>query len=259
MSKQSKPPQVPTEFLAVKLSALAAWKDNYNEGDVGAIAISIERFGFNGALRVWRDGIVIGGNHSLMALMSLKARGPNGRSKWPPEHIVEAADGEWLIPCVDISHLDELDAKAFAIADNDIARKATQDAARKAQYLIELQHDRPESLKAAGWTPEALDEFLASMSSELAGEDEEVFDATKLEDAYMPDASLVPPGTYIIYVSFDNREDFERFLRIVDPGRPVELAKQYASVASQLVMSHLQDDTTQEQVSGQPSEREDEF
>ena len=35
------------------LSALKEWAGNYNEGDIGAILVSIQRFGFNGALRVW--------------------------------------------------------------------------------------------------------------------------------------------------------------------------------------------------------------
>ena len=238
-TKQKTNPKCTNPLMMIPISSLSPWKDNYNEGDIGAIAASIARFGFNGALRVWRDNTVIGGNHSLLALMSLKAGGPHKGVAWPPTHIMtDKTTDEWLVPCIDVSHLDELDAQAFSIADNDIARKATQNANLKAKYLIELHQQRPESLAAAGWDVDDLDAFLSTLSGDLR---DVPFDATKLEDAYVPDASIVPPGTYIVYVSFDDREEFDRFLHIVNPERPVELAKQYAAVRSEDVMQHMSD------------------
>lgn len=239
MSKQSK--TSPTTYI--KLSELVPWSGNYNEGDVGAIAQSIERFGFNSAIRVWKDNVIIGGNHTAMALMSLKARGPLephmlGQLAWPPTHIIESG-GDWLVPCVDISHLDELDARAFAIADNDLARKAVQDAHKKAQYLIELQQQRPESLRAAGMSVDELDDFLKDLSTDYDNESVDPFDVADLDDAYVPDASGMPPDTFIVYVSFDNREEFEEFLTIVDPRRSVDLAKQFAAVRAEDVMPWL--------------------
>lgn len=81
------------------LSQLQPWERNYNRGDVDAIARSIQRFGFNGTLRVWRDGIVVAGNHGLAALRHLKAEGAE-----PPVHIELAEDGDWLVPVTDVSH-----------------------------------------------------------------------------------------------------------------------------------------------------------
>ena len=174
----SKNQQAQQPTIYIPLPELTPWSGNYNNGDIGSIAKSIERFGFNGALRVWQDNIVIGGNHSAMALMSLKARGPRekqmiGEYAWPPVHIIEdGVSGAWLVPCIDISHLDELEARAFAIADNDIARKAVQDAQKKATYLIELQQQRPEAVDAASWSADELDEFLSGLSDDITEDDD---------------------------------------------------------------------------------------
>lgn len=74
-----------TEIITYrKLSELTNWERNYRVGDVSAIVTSIVTFGFNGALRVWKDGVVIAGNHALKALNTMKANGatvPRGVGK----------------------------------------------------------------------------------------------------------------------------------------------------------------------------------
>src|SRR5678816_1610554 len=94
------------------LAELRPSLNNYRSGDVGAIVTSILTFGFNSALRVWQNCVVKAGNHSLLALQSIKASG------LPiPTHIKAQGDS-WLVPCIDISHLSETAANAFMVADN---------------------------------------------------------------------------------------------------------------------------------------------
>lgn len=57
------------------LDELKLWERNYNRGDVQQIKKSILRFGFNNALRVWRDSIIMAGNHSTIALRECLADG----------------------------------------------------------------------------------------------------------------------------------------------------------------------------------------
>ena len=89
------------------LSELKLWPQNYHEGDVGAIIASIEKFGFNGALRVHGD-IVVAGNHALKALNILRDRGATA-----PVNIVVVGD-EWLVPTISVDHLTKIEAEAFA-------------------------------------------------------------------------------------------------------------------------------------------------
>ena len=53
MTKPTRTPRVEREKRP--LSSLRTWPRNIRQGDVGAIYVSIQRWGFNGALRVWQD------------------------------------------------------------------------------------------------------------------------------------------------------------------------------------------------------------
>lgn len=94
-----------------RLDSLKLWDRNYRRGDVQAIKRSIVRFGFNGALRI-RAGVVMAGNHSLLALRELEAE----KAKPPTNIIVEK--GRWFVPVIALDHLSDDEATAFAIADN---------------------------------------------------------------------------------------------------------------------------------------------
>ncbi len=116
------------------IDTLVLWEDNYNEGDVGLIIQLIEQYGFIGSIKVWRDNKVRGGNHSLMALRAIKAK-PN--AKVPANIKIE--DGKWFAPCAPLTHLNEAQALAFAIADNRSAAKASQNDELLFEYLEHLQ------------------------------------------------------------------------------------------------------------------------
>jgi hypothetical protein len=143
----------------MSIDDLHLWPDNYNQGDVQAIARSILRFGMNGVLRVWQDNTVIAGNHTLRALLLLKDLGPDkalvelgfAEDKdpatladeldwfcWPPQHV--AAEGDtWTVAMVDVSHLNQQEATAFAIADNETARLSRPDDGKLAALLQQVQ------------------------------------------------------------------------------------------------------------------------
>ncbi len=94
-----------------RLDSLQTWDRNYRRGDIQAIKRSIVRFGFNGALRI-RAGVVMAGNHSLLALRELEA------AKVKPPTGITVEKGKWLVPVISLDHLSDDEATAFAIADN---------------------------------------------------------------------------------------------------------------------------------------------
>lgn len=140
------------------LATLKRWGRNYRQGDVGAIIQSIARFGFNGALRVWRDDVVIAGNHALMALMQMKAS-----AYQTPRGIVEHGN-KWLIPCIDVSHLNEIEAEAYAIADNRTQERGDNDNEQLAALLSSIAAEDAELLRATGYDGDDVDALLAALA-----------------------------------------------------------------------------------------------
>ncbi len=150
----------------IDLDSLVVWADNYNRSDVNGIALSIRRFGFNGAPRVWRGVHVRANNHTVLALRLIKTEGarPEIDCMFPPPNVV--VDGDtWRIPFIDINHLNENDAIAFAIADNQHARNATQDEVQLLDYLKRFTDDEW-MVRAIGFDDESLTRLKI-----LAGDD----------------------------------------------------------------------------------------
>lgn len=145
------------------IEALVLWKDNYNEGDVGALEIGIRRYGFAGALRVWRDNVVMGGNHTLKALWNIKRAGQGAKDKttWPPENVFIADDGSWWVNCASIEHLSETEAIAFAVWDNRSSQLATQDEQKLFKFLTEIREFDTELAGATGYDDEDYNDLAA--------------------------------------------------------------------------------------------------
>lgn len=135
----------------LSLSDLSTWERNYRKGDIDAIEKSISRFGFNGALSV-RKGVVMAGNHSLLALRRLEEKGAP-----LPKHIIAEPSGGWLIPCIDISHLSEDEAEAYAIADNRTQELGTCDDSALLAVLSDLARSEIDLLDCAGYSAESID------------------------------------------------------------------------------------------------------
>lgn len=150
--------RIPKDYIA--LGEIKLWDKNYNEGDVGALSISFRKFGYNGVIVIW-NGIGKAGNHSVMALRAIKASGPNSKldRAWPPDQILVQGD-EWYARFVDISDLSEIEADAFAVAANRLARLSVFDEKRLSNLLQRVADVDRGLLVATGYDGEGLDEML---------------------------------------------------------------------------------------------------
>ena len=116
---------------------------NPRRGDVQAVARSYERFGQRKPIVARRDGTVIAGNHQLLAARSLG---------WTEIAVVYVDD-------------DDLTASAYALADNRTADLGSYDTEALAELIAEVSVDL-DLLLATGYTPDDLDELIASLDPE---------------------------------------------------------------------------------------------
>ena len=155
--------ELPPHVGYVPLSQLEPWERNYRVGDVEAIVRSVGRFGFNGALRV-RFGVVMAGNQSFLALKAMQERGAD-----IPRGIVADPAGGWLVPTVDISHLSDEEAMAFAVADNKTQELGRVDEAALASLLSELLSVDADLATSTGFSTADLDQILGETGGAPAG------------------------------------------------------------------------------------------
>jgi hypothetical protein len=143
------------------LGKLKLWPDNYNEGDVGMIATSIRRFGFNDPPGVWKNNEVRDGNHRVMALRAIKADGPRPEQdkKWPPQGVT-VKDDEWWVDWVDLRHLNDTDAQRYAVAANRSVQLASQDDLKLSMLLQNFAAEDATLLEGTGYSGDDLDRLL---------------------------------------------------------------------------------------------------
>lgn len=151
------------------LRSLSPWERNYNRGDVDAIRGSIERFGFNAALRVWKNEIIVAGNHTFAALCRMRDAG----ATVPAGGAIRGRGDDWEVLCIDLSHLSFQEAEAFAIADNHTASLADPDRDLLANLVNELGGNDPTLLEGMGFDDEALDELLSRLADPPGPVDDE--------------------------------------------------------------------------------------
>lgn len=150
-----------SEPTKVQLSKLRAWPHNYRHGDIPAIILSLRTFGFNGALRV-REGVVYAGNQTLAALKQMFSENPMK----PPVGVTRRGV-DWMVSVIDLSHLSEKEAKAFAIADNRTHDRGSDNDAQLASLLSELA-DSPELELATGYTESDIMGLLDSLRGDIS-------------------------------------------------------------------------------------------
>jgi hypothetical protein len=172
VKKQTPPPIAADGLLHLNLDNLIPWEDNYNQGDIGAIALSIRRFGFNNLPRVWNGLHLRAGNHSTLALRQIKAEGarPDLDRAFPP-HNVTVSDGAWFIHCLNIGDLTESEATAFAIADNRAAALASQDETVLLKHLSAIYDADMALLAATGYDGEDLEALRKQLGQPIVAED----------------------------------------------------------------------------------------
>lgn len=142
----------PTAFIRANLDELALWEDNYNQGDIGAISLSIRRFGLNNVPRVWNGLNVRAGNHTVQALRLIRKEGVQpGDKSWPPQHVYVDAEGRWFLDVMSLGDLSEKEADAFAIADNRTASLASQDENELLKHLLSINEQGEDLLQATGY------------------------------------------------------------------------------------------------------------
>jgi len=141
----------------VVLDELRLWDRNYNRGDVQQIKRSIKRYGFNNALRTWQ-GIVMAGNHSTMALRELQAE------DWTPKGgaVMADAQGRWLVKHVALDHLSRIESEAFAVADNEVARRSKTDRDALGTLLSEIAAVDAAMLDTIGLAESAVKSLIGS-------------------------------------------------------------------------------------------------
>lgn len=176
----------PENVKAYDLERLKLWEENPHRGVVAAIKKSFVRYGYNGALRIWSDGesdTVMGGNHSLKALLEIKAGVDAGdaalikqlkqynKGKARPAGVI-LKSGRWFVAGADISHLTWREAVAFAVADNHTAELAENDPQQLVSLLTDIAANEDTSLlDAISYTQTDIDALLEDLNKGGQGDD----------------------------------------------------------------------------------------
>lgn len=182
------------------IAELKTAPNNYRSGDVGAIITSILKFGFNGAIRVWKEDVVKAGNHTLLALQSIKAQG------LPAPRGIRKEGNTWLAPCVDISHLTATEADAFMVADNRLTELATNDEQQLATLLSSIAAQDQTLLLATGYDGDDVDSMLRALASYNNSSD---YDGDEQDEDGTPDDEQRGSGSdgsllALVHVAIDN-------------------------------------------------------
>jgi DNA modification methylase len=126
----------------VKMNAVRPHPENPNQGDVGAVSLSIDENGFYGRILVQKStGYIIAGNHRYLAA---------------------AAAGATTIPA-EVLDIDDATARRILLVDNRARDLASYDESALAD-LLRRQLDEAGTLAGTGWTPEDLDDLLADLN-----------------------------------------------------------------------------------------------
>lgn len=140
--------------LLVPLGAVSQHPDNPRQGDAGAVAASLARFGQQKPIVVQKStGWIVAGNHTWQGV---------GLAGEMERVLGFGRQEDWTHIAVVFSELDDLDAKAYAIADNRTSDLGTYDDDRLARILSELA--AADSLVGVGYDGDDVDNLLASLS-----------------------------------------------------------------------------------------------
>lgn len=140
-----------------RLPDLELWDRNPNEGDVSAVASSVQTFGFNGRVAV-HGATVMAGNTSTKALLRLRENG----APFPGGHGLRLEDdGEWAVLTTPLDHLTRQQAEAYGLADNRTRDRAKSDDERLAALLREISEADAALFAATAYDDEDLARLLA--------------------------------------------------------------------------------------------------
>lgn len=108
---------MPLAIEHVPLATLILWDKNPKKHDIGAIARSIDRYGFRDApIYDATLGAVVAGNGRAETLAFMKRQGAP-----VPDGIAVGPDGDWLVPVqVGLDAASPVEAEAFAVDHNNV-------------------------------------------------------------------------------------------------------------------------------------------
>jgi DNA modification methylase len=139
------PPDLRVEMLPVaSLAPYAANARTHPPEQVAQIAASIGEFGFTVPVLVDERGVLIAGHGRVLAAKAL---------------------GMEAVPAIRLSHLSEAQARAYRIADNQLALTSSWDETLLAAELRALRSEEVD-LGLLGFEQEALDRLLAEVAAE---------------------------------------------------------------------------------------------
>ena len=160
----------------VPIESISRFPGNPRRGDVEAISRSLRRFGQQRPLLVQRaTNYVVAGNHLLDAARLM----------------------EWTHVAVTYTDLDDTEARAYLLADNQIAARGQNDPEALTAFLRDLEA-RSAIDDALGFTSEELDRFLVDLTT--SGDADEVGPLPEPKDVYVKVGDLWQLGDHLLLV-----------------------------------------------------------
>lgn len=146
----------------VDIDQLEYWDRNPNEGDIGKIMMSIKEFGYNDTCQYW-NGVIKGGNHSVMALQQLRKLGWHpDKIKIPSKCLAVNGDG-WQIAMIDTSEMNEVVSNAFGLALNGTQRAGHDDPTKLVALLQEISNSTELVLESTSFDADDIDQLLQDL------------------------------------------------------------------------------------------------
>lgn len=172
--KSSDPAKISEDLipLARPVDQFAQLPGNPRRGDVAAVARSLASFGQRKPIVALRDGVVLAGNHTLQAALTLG---------WQTIAAVLVDD-------------DDTTAKAFALADNRTGELGGYDEQALADLILEVRAADAELLEATGWQDEAIADLLDRLAADQPTE-------LRTDPDHLPDsapAKTLPGDVWIL-------------------------------------------------------------
>ncbi|MFY7926403.1 MAG: ParB N-terminal domain-containing protein, partial [Aquidulcibacter sp.] len=133
--------------ISLPVAALVPYAENartHSPAQVAQIASSIAEFGFVNPVLVDGAGVLMAGHGRVMAAKRL---------------------GMASVPAIRLAHLTEPQARALRLADNQIALNSGWDEALLAAEIARIRDEGTVDLDVLGFSPEALEDLLASIGA----------------------------------------------------------------------------------------------
>lgn len=141
------------------------WAKNPKDHDIGGLHVSVNRFGFRGALLYCERAERIVAGHGRLETMGQKRDAGDA----PPEGVVEV-DGEWFLPLIrgERFHSDA-ELEAYIVADNQHTINGGWHDDLLTEALVRVQESTG-SLEGMGYDLEDLNNRIADAAREPLGE-----------------------------------------------------------------------------------------